>query len=89
MTEETTEAGGLTPRHSDDYQGQDPRQTLHDLGSDVERGLSQGEAEARLKRFGLNEVAEGRAAVAPYLPPLLGAHPVDDRGRRPALCPGG
>ncbi len=58
MTRRATGDGEPALRHSDDYQGQDPRQTLHDLGSDAERGLSQSEAEARLQRFGPNEVAE-------------------------------
>ncbi len=52
----TGEAG--FSRHTDDYQGQDPAQTLRDLGSDPERGLSTEEAQARLRRFGPNEVAE-------------------------------
>jgi len=51
-------ADAFADKATDDYQGQDPGQTLHDLQTSLERGLSESEAKARLERFGPNEVAE-------------------------------
>ncbi len=46
------------PRNTDDYAGQPVEQTLHELQTDPERGLTRAEAEARRARYGWNELVE-------------------------------
>ena len=48
----------MADKATDDYQGQDPQQTLTDLQTDLETGLSGREAQRRLKLYGPNEVEE-------------------------------
>ena len=42
----------------DDFKDKAVEETLKDLGTDRKRGLSSGEAEERLKEYGLNEIPE-------------------------------
>ncbi len=45
-------------RQTDDYARQDAQDSLRDLESDAEHGLSRAEAQARLAQYGYNEIEE-------------------------------
>ena len=54
-----SDAGEGAPRRpTDDYARQPPDQTLAELRTDAERGLSEDEARVRLARYGPNEIEE-------------------------------
>jgi H+-transporting ATPase len=45
-------------KHSDDYSNQSIDETLAELQTDISRGLTDGEAQQRIARFGYNEIEE-------------------------------
>ena len=45
-------------KHSDDYSNQSIDETLAELNSDIDQGLTDSEAQQRITRFGYNEIEE-------------------------------
>jgi H+-transporting ATPase len=50
-------------RHTDEYTDQSPGDTLAQLQTDVQQGLTRSEAEQRLQQYGYNELAEHEEPV--------------------------